>query len=161
MTMSVNAIHDFTGRGETRSATLRIAPQVDEALAGVEAPQQQSFGDMVKEFAGDVNALQFEAGHAIDQFVTGEAADVHQVMVAVEQAAYEDLSDDLGDIQDSVAHLLADADHEPAWVEPLEEIQERLEEIGWELGDLWWRTDMSEQACRTRLWCDKWYDENW
>jgi len=53
---------------------------------GVEAPQQQSFGDMVKEFAGDVNALQFEAGHAIDQFVTGEAADVHQVMVAVEQA---------------------------------------------------------------------------
>jgi flagellar hook-basal body complex protein FliE len=86
MTMSVNAIHDFTGRGETRSATLRIAPQADEALAGVEAPQQQSFGHMVKEFAGDVNALQFEAGHAIDQFVTGEAADVHQVMVAVEQA---------------------------------------------------------------------------
>ena len=35
MTMSVNAIHDFTGRGETRSATLRIAPQADEALAGV------------------------------------------------------------------------------------------------------------------------------
>jgi hypothetical protein len=82
-------------------------------------------------------------------------------LVAVEQAAYEDLSDDLGDIQDSVAHLLADADHEPAWVEPLEEIQERLEEIGWELGDLWWRTDMSEQACRTRKWCDEWYDENW
>ena len=41
---------------------------------------------MVKEFAGDVNALQFEAGHAIDQFVTGEAADAHQVMVAVQQA---------------------------------------------------------------------------
>jgi len=87
--------------------------------------------------------------------------DMVESLVAVEQAAYEDLSDDLGDIQDSVAHLLADADHEPAWVEPLEEIQERLEEIGWELGDLWWRTDMSEQACRTRLWCDKWYDENW
>ena len=27
-----------------------------------------------------------KAGHAIDQLVTGEAADVHQVMVAVEEA---------------------------------------------------------------------------
>jgi hypothetical protein len=41
------------------------------------------------------------------------------------------------------------------------EFNERLEEIGWELGDLWWRTDMNEQACRTRAWCDDWYDENW
>ena len=41
------------------------------------------------------------------------------------------------------------------------EFNERLEEIGWELGDLWWRTDMNEQACRTRGWCDEWYDENW
>lgn len=86
MTMSVNAIHDFTGRGETRASSLQIAPQADPALADVDAPQPQNFGDMVKEFAGDVNALQFEAGHAIDQFVSGEAADVHQVMVAVQQA---------------------------------------------------------------------------
>ena len=41
------------------------------------------------------------------------------------------------------------------------EFNERLEEIGWELGDLWWRTDMNEQACRTRAWCDEWYDDNW
>ena len=87
--------------------------------------------------------------------------DLVQSLVAVEQAAYEDLSDDLEDLQDSVTVLLANADQEPEWVEPLEEIQERLEEIGWELGDLWWRTDMSEQACRTRKWCDDWYDENW
>ena len=87
--------------------------------------------------------------------------DMVQSLVAVEQAAYEDLSDDLEDLQDSVTTLLANADQEPEWVEPLEEIQERLEEIGWELGDLWWRTDMSEQACRTRKWGDDWYDENW
>ena len=87
--------------------------------------------------------------------------DMVESLVAVEQAAYEDLSDDLEDLQDSVTVLLANADQEPEWVEPLEEIQERLEEIGWELGDLWWRTDMSEQACRTRKWCDDWYDENW
>ena len=86
MTMSVTAIHDLTGRGETRVASLRIAAPADAALAGVEAPQPQSFGDMVKEFAGDVNDLQFQAGEAIERLVTGEAADVHQVMVAVRQA---------------------------------------------------------------------------
>ncbi len=45
--------------------------------------------------------------------------------------------------------------------ESIESIEERQEEIGWELGDLWWRTDMNEQACRTRTWCDEWYDDNW
>lgn len=67
-------------------------------------------------------------------------------------------TDDLEDLQDAVTELAA---MEPEWVDDIEEIEQRLEEIGWELGDLWWRTDLSEQACRTRLWCDKWYDENW
>ena len=87
--------------------------------------------------------------------------DMVESLVAVEQAAYEDLSDDLEDLQDSVTVLLANADQEPAWVERVEQIEQRIEEMGWELGDLWWRTDMSEQACRTRKWCDDWYDENW
>ena len=87
--------------------------------------------------------------------------DMVESLVAIEQAAYEDLSDDLEDLQESVAALLLDADREPEWVDEIEEIQQRLEEMGWELGDLWWRTDMNEQACRTRLWCDKGYDENW
>ena len=87
--------------------------------------------------------------------------DMVESLVAIEQAAYDDLSDDLDDLQDSVAALLLDADREPEWVDEIEEIQQRLEEIGWELGDLWWRTDMNEQACRTRVWCDNWYDENW
>ena len=87
--------------------------------------------------------------------------DMVESLVAIEQAAYEDLSDALEALQDSVAALLLDADREPEWVDEIEEIQQRLEEIGWELGDLWWRTDMNEQACRTRVWCDNWYDENW
>ena len=87
--------------------------------------------------------------------------DMVESLVAIEQAAYEDLSDDLEDLQDSVAALLLDADREPEWVDEIEEIQQRLEEIGWELGDLWWRTDMNEQACRTRVWCDNLYDEYW
>ena len=87
MTMSANAIHDFTGRGETGSSRLRITPeQLARAAEAAEGTQPQSFSDMVKEFATDVNDMQFQAGHAIDQFVTGEAADVHQVMVAVREA---------------------------------------------------------------------------
>ena len=86
--------------------------------------------------------------------------DMVESLVAIEQAAYEDLSDDLEDLQDSVAALLLDADREPEWVDDIEAIQQRLEEVGWELGDLWWRTDINEQACRTRVWCDNWYDDN-
>jgi hypothetical protein len=87
--------------------------------------------------------------------------DMVESLVAVEQAAYENLSDDLEDLQDSVTALLVEADKKPAWVERVEQIEQRIEEMGWELGDLWWRTDMAEQACRTRKWCDDWYDENW
>ena len=80
--MAVDVIRDFTGLGETRSQTFRIAPEASpEQIGG-----RQSFADLVREFAADVNSLQFRAGHAIEQLVTGEAADVHQVMVAVEEA---------------------------------------------------------------------------
>ena len=90
--MAVDVIRDFSGLGETRSETLRIAPQASPDLIRggrqeeVGGAGKQSFSDLVKEFASDVNSLQFRAGHAIDQLVTGEAADVHQVMVAVEEA---------------------------------------------------------------------------
>ena len=87
--------------------------------------------------------------------------DMVESLVAIEQAAYEDLSDDLEDLRDSVAFLLLNADRDPEWLDDIEAIQQRLEEIGWELGDLWWRTDLAEQACRTRQWCDNWYDDNW
>ncbi len=82
--MALEAVHDFTGRGEISSSTLRLPQE-----AGIKSPsegEQQSFGELVKEFVGDVNSLQFKAGNAIDMFVTGEATDVHQVMVAAQQA---------------------------------------------------------------------------
>lgn len=88
-------------------------------------------------------------------------AELLAAIQAIPEADLSDLSDDLEDLQDSVASLLLDADKEPEWVEDIEEIQQRLEEMGWELGDLWWRTDMNEQACRSKQWCDDWYDENW
>jgi len=80
--MAVNIVHDFTGRGETGRVQVEQRAQ-PEAARGLERP---SFGDMVKEFARDVNDLQFQAGHAVDMLATGQTADVHQVMIAVEKA---------------------------------------------------------------------------
>ena len=101
---------------------------------------------------------------AIEVIDTSNLVTSAQLLAAIQaipEADLSDLSDDLEDLQESVAALLLDADREPEWVDEIEEIQQRLEEMGWELGDLWWRTDMNEQACRTRKWCDDWYDENW
>ena len=55
-------------------------------VARAEKQDDKQFASLVKNFVGDVNELQFKSGRAIDLLVTGEAADVHQVMVAVEQA---------------------------------------------------------------------------
>ena len=38
--------------------------------------------------------------------------------------------------------------------EDLEEMQRFIDEdIQWQIGDLWWRTDVIERACRTKVWC--------
>tara|TARA_B100000929_G_scaffold269367_1_gene238878 strand:- start:52 stop:480 length:429 start_codon:yes stop_codon:yes gene_type:complete len=40
--------------------------------------------------------------------------------------------------------------------ETIEELERFLDEdIQWQIGDLWWRTDVIERACRTRKWCDE------
>ena len=81
--MAVNSVHDFTGRSE-RSHRVQT-----ESRSGAEigqGPAKQSFADLLKGFAGDVNDLQFQAGHAVDMLASGQAADVHQVMIAVEEA---------------------------------------------------------------------------
>lgn len=93
--MAIDALRQFSGPEGTGSRSVRTSPlevpvhrEAGEARPGVEigGARQEGFYDLMKEFAADVNDLQFEAGSAIDMLVTGEAADVHQVMVAVEQA---------------------------------------------------------------------------
>jgi flagellar hook-basal body complex protein FliE len=83
--MAVTMVRDFSGRGEIGSRRLQSnEPQKEMKLGGdVERPE---FSDLVKDFAKDVNDLQLQAGNAIDMLATGQAADVHQVMVAVEEA---------------------------------------------------------------------------
>lgn len=80
--MALEIIRDASKGGEILSGRLRTEADV----AAEESGDKQSFGELVKEFASDVNQAQFKAGDAVNRFVTGEATDVHQVMVAVQQA---------------------------------------------------------------------------
>ncbi|MFA6109450.1 MAG: flagellar hook-basal body complex protein FliE [Candidatus Latescibacterota bacterium] len=82
--MAVQAVRDFTGRGEG-AFRVRVEPQ-GPGGGSTKAVDQPTFGDLVKDFARDVNDLQFRAGDAVDLLATGKAADVHQVMIAVEEA---------------------------------------------------------------------------
>ncbi len=82
--MAVEMIRDFTGRGETGSGRIQKSPLADRPAGIGSGPEKPDFSDLVKDFAHDVNNMQFKAGAAVDDLVTGKAADVHQVMVAVE-----------------------------------------------------------------------------
>ena len=47
---------------------------------------KESFGDLLKNALDGVNNLGNEAGEAQDKFIRGEAAELHQVMIAAEKA---------------------------------------------------------------------------
>ena len=65
----------------------------DTGIIPLQQPQQQragsigeSFGDVLGKFVNDVNTLQHQADQSIDKLATGEITDVHEVMIAVEEA---------------------------------------------------------------------------
>jgi len=45
-----------------------------------------NFADVLEKFVDDVNSLQNRASQSIEKLATGEISDVHQVMIAVEEA---------------------------------------------------------------------------
>jgi flagellar hook-basal body complex protein FliE len=51
-----------------------------------EAPASGSFGDLLSGMVRDVNELQATAGELREQLIAGEAGDLHQVMIASEEA---------------------------------------------------------------------------
>ena len=46
----------------------------------------QSFVNTLKEYIGDVNSQQIEAGNKIESFIKGEPVDIHDVMISVEKS---------------------------------------------------------------------------
>jgi flagellar hook-basal body complex protein FliE len=78
----MNTISDNTplGLGQT-TMTKRAGAET----AGGDA-STVTFGDTLKSFIADVNSLQAQAGKAVQDFSSGEAIEVHDVMVAAEKA---------------------------------------------------------------------------
>jgi len=53
----------------------------------MDLPSNENFGSMLKEMVQDVNELQHQAAVKENQFLRGEISDVHEVMIATEEAS--------------------------------------------------------------------------
>ncbi len=76
-----NGMPDFPG---TKTIPLDRSAMKSPSL---EEPKQEGFGDLLKELVGGVNELQHEAAAREEAFLKGEITDVHQVMIAAEEAS--------------------------------------------------------------------------
>jgi flagellar hook-basal body complex protein FliE len=56
-------------------------------IPGGETQDGKTFGQFLTDALGGVNDLQQHAGQVVQKFATGAPMDVHQVMIAVEQAS--------------------------------------------------------------------------
>jgi len=59
---------------------------IDTNLSPSKVSTQKSFKDVLFDFVGDVNSLQNNANESINKLATGEIKDVHQVMMAMQEA---------------------------------------------------------------------------
>ena len=63
-----------------------VANKASKSKAIVNDPSVPSFKDTLKSFLKDVNSMQHHADKSIEKMVAGEITDIHQVMLAVEEA---------------------------------------------------------------------------
>lgn len=62
-------------------------PEVKPEVRSVNEPGKASFSDVLGGIVSDVNKLQQEAAASTDKLLAGELEDVHQVIVAMEEAS--------------------------------------------------------------------------
>jgi len=84
-----------------------------------------------------VNEIEMNKSVA-DQAVLTRLDSLENTISNIEAPDTEDLEDTIDDLRDDIAELERFID----------------EDIQWQIGDLWWRTDVIERACRTKVWCD-------
>jgi flagellar hook-basal body complex protein FliE len=94
--MAITSIYSALSKGPAAESFRSLEQGIPKQIAGPgennqvvslsEPPKDVSFSDLIKDFASDVNAHQIRAGKSIDAFAAGEITDVHQVMVAVQEA---------------------------------------------------------------------------
>lgn len=63
-----------------------LIPQVEKGEIKARE-SRESFENTLKRFVRDVNSLQNQASEATEKLAIGEITDVHQVMIAVEEAS--------------------------------------------------------------------------
>jgi flagellar hook-basal body complex protein FliE len=68
---------------------LTLIPDVSLERKSIEKTAREatvSFGETLSQAVKDVNSLQTQANKAVDQMVSGQDVDLHDVMIAVEKA---------------------------------------------------------------------------
>jgi len=78
--MKLSAVQNINGMNG-------LSDLMNKQTIPVEKPSQEGFGDLLKEMVGSVNELQHEAADKEKQFLRGEITDVHEVMIATEEAS--------------------------------------------------------------------------
>jgi len=64
-----------------------LFPELDPTRLGqIKAPEGSAFKDVLGGFLNEVNELQLDMDETIKKFAAGNIKDVHEVMVAVEEA---------------------------------------------------------------------------
>ncbi len=86
---------------------LSSLPALDK-LSETKKAGGESFGTMLKSFVKDVNDLQMESSDIEKKFMAGEITDVHQVMLASEEAsvAFELLMEIRNKLLDSYREII-------------------------------------------------------
>ncbi len=89
--MAMNSLISSVVNGPAGTQSFRQLEQSgsilkSEGAGGVGKPQDQEFLGLIQDFIGDVNHLQARSGNALEAFVAGEITDLHQVMVAGQEA---------------------------------------------------------------------------
>lgn len=68
---------------------LTLLPSTEAKPNGIDkklSATQESFGETLAQAISDVNSLQQEAGQAVENMVSGQPVDLHDVMIAAEKA---------------------------------------------------------------------------
>jgi len=74
------------GIGQVNRLVPGLQPGIETKISGEVKSSEGKFTEIFGEMIQSVNTIQHEADHAQELLATGEAADLHQVMIAVEEA---------------------------------------------------------------------------
>lgn len=84
----LNSILNRSGTNDwVKKADLSISDREFSQLEGIDGEKNNvSFSEMLTKSLGDVNSMQHEANVAIKKLASGESKNIHETMIAVEQA---------------------------------------------------------------------------